>query len=258
MRNWIKESTFLFFLIGVMATILSCAKEQTAKPKIVNKMEEIAADLSSSMEEAGNPEMMNEMAVLMEEMASSIEETANPEIINEMEEIASSMEGTASPQIMNQMEEMMEEMASSMEETANPEMINEMEGMMKEVASSMKETASPQIINQMEGIMEEMATGLSSSMEKFTNPKIANKVWELKEFKTEEKRINALKQKGIDAKITININYNFSNHEDPKKDTITAFINEEIETNKTMLYEIKLDSKTEEIISIKSNKKKKP
>jgi hypothetical protein len=87
------------------------------------------------------------------------------------------------------------------------------------------------------------------------SPKIMNKITELKEFKAEEKRIDSLKQTGRKVDITISIINNSFDPEDKGKNISTAFINEDLGFDETILYEVKFNSKTEEIISIKSNKK---
>jgi hypothetical protein len=89
-----------------------------------------------------------------------------------------------------------------------------------------------------------------------SNPKIMKRITELKEFKAEEKRIDSLKQTGRKVDITISIIKNSFDTENNEKEISTAFISEDIGFDETILYTIKFNAKTEEIISIKSNKKK--
>jgi hypothetical protein len=86
-------------------------------------------------------------------------------------------------------------------------------------------------------------------------PKIMTRITELREFKAEEKRIDSLKQTGQKVDITISIIKASFDAEDSAKGVSTAFINEDIGFDETILYTIKFDSKTEEIISVKSNKR---
>src|SRR5690606_4096041 len=100
-----------------------------------------------------------------------------------------------------------------------------------------------------------LLTTWSCSKGQTTNPKIMTKITELKEFKAEEKRIDSLKQTGQKVDITISIIKGSLDTEDNGKDISTAFINEDLGFDETILYTIKFNSKTEEIISIKSNKR---
>jgi hypothetical protein len=95
----------------------------------------------------------------------------------------------------------------------------------------------------------------SCSKGQASNPRIMAKITELKEFKAEEKRIDSLKQTGQNVEMTISIIKGSFDTEDNGKDISTAFINEDLGFDETILYTVKFNSKTGEIISIKSNKK---
>src|SRR5262245_61104170 len=91
----------------------------------------------------------------------------------------------------------------------------------------------------------------SCSRDQGSVPRIMTKITELKEFKAEEKRIDSLKQIGQKVDITISIIKDSLDTEDSGKDISTAFINEDLGFAETILYTVKFNSKTEEIISIK-------
>lgn len=100
-----------------------------------------------------------------------------------------------------------------------------------------------------------LLTTLSCSKRQTDIPNIMNKITELKEFKAEERRIDSLKQTGMKVEITVSIINGSLNGEDKGNDISTAFVNEDFGFDEMILYEIKFNSKTDEIISIKSNKR---
>jgi hypothetical protein len=96
---------------------------------------------------------------------------------------------------------------------------------------------------------------LSCSKRQETNTKIADKISELKEFKVEEKRIDSLKQAGLKVDITISIIDASFNVEDKGQNISTAYIIEDLGFSETILYEVRFNTKTKEILSVKRNKK---
>jgi galactitol-specific phosphotransferase system IIB component len=100
-----------------------------------------------------------------------------------------------------------------------------------------------------------LLTTWSHSKGQSSNTNIVTRITELKEFKVEQTRIDSLKQTGQKVDIAISIVKGSLDAEDKGKDIFTAFINEDFGFTQTILYTIKFNSKTEEIISIKSNKR---
>jgi hypothetical protein len=98
-----------------------------------------------------------------------------------------------------------------------------------------------------------LATTLSCSKQRETTPTIMKKITELEEFKKEQRRIDSLKQDGRNVEITVSIIQGSLDEQDKGKDISTAFINEDIGVAETILYKVKFNSKTEEIISIEAN-----
>lgn len=88
-----------------------------------------------------------------------------------------------------------------------------------------------------------------------SNTDIVTKITQLEEFKVEQTRIDSLKQTGQNVDIAISIIKGSLDTEDKGKDIFSAFISEDFGFTETILYTIKFNSKTEEIISIKSNKR---
>ena len=100
-----------------------------------------------------------------------------------------------------------------------------------------------------------LLTTSSCSKGQTGTPNIMNKISELKEFKTEERRIDSLKRTGMKVEITVGIINSSFDEEDKGKEISTAFVNEDLGFDETILYEIKFNRKTTEIISIKSHKR---
>jgi hypothetical protein len=92
----------------------------------------------------------------------------------------------------------------------------------------------------------------SCSKEQASASKIMDKIIQLEEFKAEEKRINSLKLAGQKVDITVSfIDGSF----EQGNDISTAFINEDFGYDESILYVIQFSRETEEILSIKSNKR---
>lgn len=83
---------------------------------------------------------------------------------------------------------------------------------------------------------------------------IVDKISALNEFKKEDRRIDSLSSTGMKVEIAITIVGDYFNAKDSLKNIATAFISEQTPFDEIILYEIKFDKKTEEILSVKSNK----
>jgi hypothetical protein len=99
-----------------------------------------------------------------------------------------------------------------------------------------------------------LMTTISCKHNQKPTPKIMDKITALQEFKAEEKRIDSLKQTGMAVDITISIIKGSLDANETNNDISTAFINEDLGFDQKILYEIKFNSKTEDIISIKNTK----
>lgn len=81
----------------------------------------------------------------------------------------------------------------------------------------------------------------------------SSKLTKLREFKAMEYRIDSLKQKGIDAKITVNIIKESFFPEDSTKNITLAFIEEDLGFAGSTAFIVKYDRDQKKIISVKKS-----
>jgi len=82
--------------------------------------------------------------------------------------------------------------------------------------------------------------------------KIMDKIAQLPEFKETEKRIDSLKQVGIEVELTIGLVKDSFYPEDSLKNLSIVFIEEDYGFVRNTLYHVKFNKLTEEIVSIES------
>ena len=95
---------------------------------------------------------------------------------------------------------------------------------------------------------------ISCSEKKTNKLDIMDKIVELSEFKKSEARIDSLKRIGIKVELQIAIVKDSFYPEDSLKNISLALIEEDYGFDQNILYEVKFNKTTQEIISVESSK----